>query len=94
MDDEEKKQVDDVVEDTDADTRDIEDTEKQDFGDMSERLTRMEDAINRMASVVNSMQKASANIVDMGGVIRENESTSTTDTNDGFVPLEQLDFTI
>ena len=94
MDEDEKKQVDDVVEDADADTRDIEETDKQDFGDMSARLARMEDAINRMASVVSSMQKASANIVDMGGVIRENESTSTDDTDDGFVPLEKLDFTI
>lgn len=94
MDEDEKKQVNDVVEDTDADTRDIEDTERQDYSDMSERLSRMEETINRMASVVNSMQKASANIVDMGGVIRENESTSTTDADDGFVPLEKLDFTI
>lgn len=82
------------VEDTDADTRDIEVTQNQDYSDLSNRLTRMEDAINRMSGVVSAMQKAQSTLVDMGAVIRENPVDETTSEDDSFVPLDKLDFSI
>ena len=94
MDDDAQRNEQDVVEDTDADTRDVEETQRDDYADMSNRLTRMEDAINRMSGVVSAMQKAQASLVDMGAVIRENPSDDTTSDDDGFVPLEKLDFSI
>lgn len=82
------------VEDTDADTRDIEVTQNQDYSELSNRLTRMEDAINRMSGVVSAMQKAQSTLVDMGAVIRENPVDESTSEDDSFVPLEKLDFSV
>lgn len=82
------------VEDTDADTRDIEVTQNQDYSELSNRLTRMEDAINRMSGVVSAMQKAQSTLVDMGAVIHENPVDDTTSEDDSFVPLEKLDFSV
>lgn len=92
--DDEKRDEEEIVEDNDANTRDVEDSQRDDYIDMSNRLTRMEDAINRMSGVVSAMQKAQASLVDMGAVIRENPSDDTTSDDEGFVPLEKLDFGI
>lgn len=92
--DDDTKREEEEVEDTDADTRDVEDTERNDYIEMSNRLTRMEDAINRMSGVVSAMQKAQASLVDMGAVIRENPADDATSDDDSFVPLEKLDFKI
>lgn len=92
--DDDTKREEEVVEDTDADTADVEQTQRDDYTEMSNRLTRMEDAINRMSGVVSAMQKAQASLVDMGAVIRENPSDDTTSDDDSFVPLEKLDFSI
>ncbi len=94
MDDDFKRDEEQVVEDTDADTRDVEDSQQNDFTEMSNRLTRMEDAINRMSGVVSAIQKAQNSLVDMGAVIRENPVDDTSSDDDSFVPLEQLDFKI
>ena len=94
MDDEQVKAKQEEVEDTDADTRDVEQTTDGDYAEMSARLTRMEDAINRMSGVVSAMQKAQASLVDMGAVIRENPVDDADSDDDSFVPLEKLDFSI
>lgn len=93
MDDEAKDAMENEVKDTDADTKDIEQNQNDEYAEMSKRLARMEETVNRMAGVVTSMQKAQANIVEMGGTIRETEDTSPSD-DEGFVPIEKLDFTI
>ncbi len=89
-----RDEVEQEVEDTDADTRDVEESQQNDYTDMSNRLTRMEDAINRMSGVVSAMQKAQASLVDMGAVIHENPADDATSDDDSFVPLEKLDFKI
>ena len=93
MDDETKDAMEDEVKDTDADTEDVTQEQKDDYSEMSKRLARMEETVNRMAGVVTSMQKAQANIVEMGGTIRETEDNNESD-DEGFVPIEKLDFTI
>jgi hypothetical protein len=64
-----------------------------DYTAMSQRLERMEDAINRMSGVVSAIQKAQDSFVANGGTIRETEPPATND-QEGFVPLDKLDFTI
>lgn len=92
--DDDTRREEEIVEDTDADTRDVEDEQRDDYKEMSQRLTRMEDAINRMSGVVSAMQKAQASLVDMGAVIRENPTDEADSSDDSFVPLEKLDFKI
>jgi len=93
MDDETKDAMEDEAKDTDADTKDEIQEQKDDYSEISNRLARMEETVNRMAGVVTSMQKAQANIVEMGGTIRETEDNTESD-DEGFVPIEKLDFTI
>ena len=93
MDDETKDAMEDEVKDTDADTKDEIQEQKEDYSEISKRLARMEETVNRMAGVVTSIQKAQADIVEMGGTISETEDTTESDDED-FVPIEKLDFTI
>lgn len=93
MDNEAKDAMENEVKDTDANTKDIEQNQNDDYAELSRRLACMEETVNRMAGVVTSMQKAQANIVEMGGTIRETEDTTESD-DEGFVPIEKLDFTI
>lgn len=93
MDDETKDAMEDEVKDTDADTKDEIQEQKDDYSEISKRLVHMEETVNRMAGVVTSMQKVQANIVEMGGTIRETEDNTESD-DEGFVPIEKLDFTI
>ena len=92
MDDDERKEVSEEVEDTDADTSDIEDSQDSDYASLSKRLTAMEENQNRMLGVLSALQKAQSNFVEMGGTIRETIDDSSDD--EGFVPIEKLDFTI
>ena len=94
MDDEVREAEEQEVEDNDADTRDVEESQGQDYSELSNRLTRMEDAINRMSGVVSAMQKAQSTLVDMGAVIRENPVDDADSDDDSFVPLEKLDFSV
>lgn len=87
-----KDDIQDEVEDTDSDTRDIEETQSDDYASLSKRITAMEENQNRMLGVIQSMQKAQSNFVEMGGTIRETQDDIADD--EGFVPLEKLDFTI
>lgn len=94
MDDEVREAEEQEVEDNDADARDVEESQGQDYSELSNRLTRMEDAINRMSGVVSAMQKAQSTLVDMGAVIRENPVDDSYSDDDSFVPLEKLDFSV
>ena len=94
MDDEIRDAEEQEVEDSDANTRDVEDLQRDDYTELSNRLTRMEDAINRMSGVVSAMQKAQTTLVDMGAVIRENPVDDADSDDDSFVPIEKLDFSV
>lgn len=92
--DEEKKDEEQVVKDTDADTKDVEQTQQNDFSEFEKRMSKMEAEIMRMSGVVSAVQKAQTSIVDMGAVIRENPVDDSGSDDDLFVPLEKLDFSI
>lgn len=94
MDENEREEVSDVVEDTDADTRDVEESQESDYDSLSRRLTAMEENQNRMLGVLTALHRAQSNFVEMGGTIRESNEDATDNNDDGFLPLEKLDFTI
>lgn len=92
--DEEKKDEEQIVKDTDADTKDVEQTQQNDFSEFEKRMSKMEAEIMRMSGVVSAVQKAQNSIVDMGAVIRENPVDDSDSDDDSFVPLEKLDFSM
>lgn len=95
MDDDSRVEDENVVEDTDADTRDVEEAEQNDYAQINDRLSRMETAIGRMSGIVSAMQKAQNSLVSMGAVIHEDDNPADDDgATDSFVPLEKLDFSI
>lgn len=99
MDGDEKQEVktdeEQEVRDNDADTRDVLNEQRDDYADFSKRLTKMEDAINRMSGIVEAVQKAQTSMVDMGAVIREGNPTDDASSDeDSFVPIEELDFSL
>lgn len=92
--DEEKKDEEQIVKDTDADTKDVEQAQQNDFSEFEKRMSKMEAEIMRMSGVVSAVQKAQTSIVDMGAVIRENPVDDSDSDDDSFVPLEKLDFSM
>lgn len=92
--DEEKKDEEQIVKDTDADTKDVEQTQQNDFSEFEKRMSKLEAEIMRMSGVVSAVQKAQTSIVDMGAVIRENPVDDSDSDDDSFVPLEKLDFSM
>lgn len=81
------------VMDADADTGDVEDDVRSGDDAIDERLTRIENNVNRLLGTVSAIQKAQGSLVEMGAVIREDPTEETT-VDDSFVPLDSLDFTI
>ena len=62
------------------------------YSELSNRIAKMEEMINRMSGVVNAIHKAQTNVVDMGATIYEGTKEESDD--EGFIPIEKLDFTI
>ena len=80
---------------TPANETEISETPQHDNGEYSElsnRIAKMEEMINRMSGVVNAIHKAQTNVVDMGATIYEGAKEESDD--EGFIPIEKLDFTI
>lgn len=92
MDGESKELEEQVVTDTDADTRDATDTTNADFAAMSARMDSFEQMQTQMFDMLKSIKSAQADMVMSGNaVISEN---ADSDMADGFVPLEELDFSL
>lgn len=80
------------VTDTDADTRDLERTEGDDYSELAARMDGIEQMQNQMFDMLKSIKSAQADLVMTGNaVISENDDS---DMADGFIPLEELDFSI
>ena len=91
--DEDERREEQVVEDTDADTRDVETNERDDMSDIRELIGGLSARVSNLTDMVSAMQKAQVSLVDRGGVIRE-EEYDEPDNTDSFVPIEKLDFSI
>ena len=80
------------VTDTDADTRDLEQTEGNDYSELAARMDCIEQMQTQMFDMLKSIKSAQADMVMTGNaVISENDDS---DMADGFIPLEELDFSI
>ncbi len=80
------------VSDTDADTKDVTDTVANDYSDLSARMDSFEKMQSQMFDMLKSIKSAQTDMVMTGGaVISENDDSEMTD---GFIPLEELDFSI
>ena len=91
MDDDKKLEQQEVT-DTDADTRDLEQAEGNDYSELAARMDGIEQTQAQMLDMLKSIKSAQADLVMTGNaVISENDDSDMTD---GFIPLEELDFSI
>lgn len=90
--DDDKQVEQQMVTDTDADTRDDIDNTNSDFAEMNRRMDAFESMQAQMFEMLKSIKSAQADMVISGNaVISENDDSVMTD---GFVPLEELDYSI
>lgn len=91
MDDDKKLEQQEVT-DADADTRDLERTEGNDYSELASRMDGIEQMQTQMLDMLKSIKSAQTDMVMTGNaVISENDDS---DMADGFIPLEELDFSI
>ena len=91
MDDDKKLEQQEVT-DTDTDTRDLERTEGNDYSELAARMDGIEQMQSQMFDMLKSIKSAQTDMVMTGNaVISENDDS---DMADGFIPLEELDFSI
>ena len=66
--------------------------------DTSDKLKEMVEAVKANSELCKSIQEEIDAFVEMGAVVRENtddsESDDTVDADDGFVAIEDMDFTV
>lgn len=85
----------DVIEDEDADTKDVTNTVN---AESAEIFNRMNDFFARLDSIdarLDALANAQAMLVENGATVREVDAGDyEPDTKDDFVPLDELDFSI
>ena len=84
----------DIVEDTDADTEDVVENDDDNYRALSERLTRMEDSIERLIGNVQALRDAQGIMVDNGATIVDNDDEFDLIGVDEYVTPTELDLTI
>lgn len=85
-----------VVTDLDADTGDIEDTNRIDFSAIESRIDSLETILEKIQGGITAIRDAQSIMVNSGAVIREGSDSSDNDDSGSpeFIPLEELDFSI
>lgn len=90
--DDEKTVEQQEVSDTDADTRDVLDTTNNDYSEINARMDAFEKMQTQMFDMIKDIKSAQSDMVMTGNaVISEGDDSEMAD---GFVPLEDLDFSI
>lgn len=80
------------VTDTDADTQDVLDATGNDYSEINARMDAFEKMQTQMFDMLKSIKSAQSDMVMTGNaVISEGDDSEMAD---GFVPLEDLDFSI
>ena len=69
----------DTVEDTDADTRDVVDTETEHYDDVEKRFSSLEATLDKILAQMASIREAQGIMVENGAVIRDTDETDTVD---------------
>ena len=87
----EENEVKTEVEDTDADTRDIESTQSQDYSMVLEELRMIRAENADIKGQLNEIRARDAITIDAGAVIQDDSVPTGTDE---LTPYSQLDFTI
>lgn len=63
----------DIVKDTDADTKDIVDTEQEHYDDVEKRFSTIETTLDKILAQISSIREAQGILVENGAVINDTD---------------------
>ena len=69
----------DIVKDTDADTRDIVDTEQEHYDDVEKRFSTIETTLDKILAQISSIREAQGILVENGAVINDTDDDVVID---------------
>ena len=84
LNDENDDREEDVIEDTDADTKDIEETEKKSYDESERRFSSIEATLDKILGELSSLREAQGILVENGAVVND------TDTEIGHVEEDEF----
>ena len=91
MNDENDAREQDIVSDTDADTRDVVDTEQEHYDDVEKRFSTIENTLDKILAQISSIREAQGILVENGAVIND---TDDGDIVDDFVSPAEMNLLI
>jgi len=84
----------DIVRDTDADTRDIENAENDSNAETERRFSGIEATLDRILGELSSLREAQGIMVENGAVVNDVETDIGHIEEDEFVPPREMDLLI
>ena len=94
MNDDNDAREEDIVEDEDSDTRDIEDTARENEDRNEARFSNIEATLDKILGQLSSIREAQGIMVENGAVIQESDAEVDYTDTDSFVPPAELDLLI
>ena len=84
----------DIVKDVDADTKDVEDTQAQDFDETEKRFSSIESTLDKILGAISSLREAQGIMVENGAVIQDSPQDLDFTDADNFAPPAELDLLV
>ena len=94
MNDDNDAREEDIVEDTDADTRDVEETQHEDYEETERRFSGIEATLEKILGELSSIRETQGIMVENGAVIHEVDSDIGHVEEDEFNPNIVMDLLI
>ena len=94
MNEENDAREEDIVRDNDADTRDVEKTEREDNDETERRFSRIEETLDKILGEISSIRESQGIMVENGAVVSEPDVDMDFTDADSFVLPAELDLLI
>lgn len=94
MNEENNAREEDIVEDTDSDTEDIEDTQREDYDATERRFSGIEATLEKILGELSSLREAQGIMVENGAVVNDVDTDIGHIEEDEFVPPREMDLLI
>lgn len=89
--DENDAREEDIVSDTDADTKDEIDTEREHYDDVEKRFSDLESKLDRVLGEISSIREAQGIMVENGAVIQDTDADFDLSDYDSYRSPAELD---
>ena len=84
----------DVVRDVDSDTKDVEETQREDYDENERRFSGIEATLDRILGELSSLREAQGIMVENGAVVNDVETDIGHVEEDEFIPPREMDLLI